>query len=92
MSPQEVMPMVGRLAASALAVLATSAGGASTSNLSRSVRLAALGLRDGAAELAPAEAALATGFVRRVLLDADKLLDLPNRLGVGAPRFPHPAV
>jgi SAM-dependent methyltransferase len=82
MSLQAVMPVVGRLAASAeaLAVLATSAGKPLDGQPSQ-VRevLASLGLENDAAELAPAEAEFVNGLVRTILLQAVEFMDAPNR-------------
>jgi SAM-dependent methyltransferase len=82
MSLQDVMPVVGRLAASAeaLAVLATAAGKPLDGQPAQ-VRevLASLGLVSDVAELAPAEAEFVNGLVRTVLLQAVEFLDAPNR-------------
>ena len=82
MSLQDVMPVVGRLAASAeaLAVLATSAGKPLDGQPAQ-IRevLVSLGLESDAAELGLAEAEFVNGLVRTILLQALEFLEAPNR-------------
>ena len=82
MSLQDVMPVVGRLAASAeaLAVLAATAG-KPLDRQPAQVRevLVSLGLESDAAELGLAEAEFVNGLVRTILLQALEFLEAPNR-------------
>jgi SAM-dependent methyltransferase len=82
MSLQDVMPAVGRLAASAeaLAVLAAAVGRPLDAQPAQ-VRevLVSLGVENAAAELGVAEAEFVNGLVRTVLLQAVEFLDAPNR-------------
>ncbi len=82
MSLQDVMPVVGRLAASAeaLAVLATTAGKPLDGQPAQ-VRevLVSLGIESDAAELGLAEAEFVNGLVRTILLQALEFLEAPNR-------------